>query len=158
MVNFHLFDSPVDAQSVIFMYDIVSDMQLGKAMKMLPFEAFVFFLLLFLRSENIAFGDHGKMQCGILIATPYFSVSNHNLPRQKIMVIILRIKAVQLFCRQILCQSLGSGPRSGQKYNLEFIFLVSLQIFDQHFNLVVISTNHSGTEIIGLFKFQMFDL
>ena len=68
LLHLYLFNSPVDSKPMIFMNHIIPDLQFIEIINLSPFIGFFLFLLLFIGTENIAFGDHCKFKKGILEA------------------------------------------------------------------------------------------
>ena len=109
LIHFNLFDTAVNTQSVLFMYDIISDGQLRKILDTIAVICFfLLFFLLFL-AENIRFRNNRKLYKGIFKAMSGMSVNHHNFSRIDNPVIILPVKSVQPLLQQILCQTFCPG-------------------------------------------------
>ena len=73
------------------------------------------------------------------------------------MTCILSIKAGYPLIHDVLSQTLCSGTRPGQKYNLEFIFVISFQILDEQIKTIVIRIYGTRLNLILLLYLELGD-
>jgi len=105
---------------------------------LLPFIGTVSLPFLALRPEDICFCDDCKLQDRIFVSLVHLSVADHDLSRQKLMIVVIRIETVQSLIHDVRGKALCTCSRSGQQNDPVSVFLIMLQIFDQKFKAVVI--------------------
>ena len=66
---------------MIFMHDIVTDIQIGKTGNFLTLIHAVAFLFLLFRAKNITLRNHNELDCRILIPFFHLAISCHDLSR-----------------------------------------------------------------------------
>ena len=79
---------------MILVHNIIAHRQIGEALYLLALISSVALLFLLLTPEDIRLRDDCKLQDRIFVAPMHFPVAYHHLPRQQLMVVILRVKTV----------------------------------------------------------------
>ena len=108
LIHLNLFYSPVNTQSVIFMYHIISDRRLSKILNFLSGILTSFFLFSLLMPENIRFCDNYKFHHRILKAFACMSVHHHDFSRLNQAIFVFCVKCIQVIVPQILRKAGGS--------------------------------------------------
>ena len=129
------------------MHHVVTDVQIRKACNLLSLIDALALLFLLLAAENIALGDHNKLQHRILISFFYLAVTRHDLAGLYLVIVVFRIKSVQPLRHQIIRQTLRTRSRSRQQDHLISVLFVALQILYQKFKAVVVRIDRLRLDI-----------
>ena len=91
-----------------------------------------------LRTEDVRIRDHREWQDRIFIPALYLTVADHDLPRNQVVIVVLRVEAAQPFVKQILRQPLCTASRTGKQYDAVAVLAVALQVLHQKFKAAVV--------------------
>ena len=137
------------------MHHVVTDVQIRKACNLLSLIDALALLFLLLAAENIALGDHNKLQHWILISFFDLAVTRHDLAGLYLVIVVFRIKSVQPLRHQIIRQTLRTRSRSRQQDHLISVLFVALQILYQKFKAVVVRIDRLRLDIQTCSDLQM---
>ena len=146
-IHFHLFDPPVDSQSVPFMYHEIADGKLRKILDAISLICFLFLPGFLLFAENIRFRDHRELDQRVFESFSGVSVDCHDLSRLQDPVCILPVKRAESFFLEIFCQTFRAGSGSGHKHCLISAFFILLQILHQKLEAALIGIHGFYGEI-----------
>ena len=125
---------------MILVNHVVPGRQLCKGSDSLAALLRLFSLPAALLSEDIRFGQHGKLHQRIFVSPVRIAVGDHNLSALQDAVFIFRIECRHSVVCQVPRKTLSAGSRRTQKDNPVFLPSVNLQILDQKGEVAVVDT------------------
>ena len=123
---------------MIFVYDIIPDLQVIEAVDCRSLILFRLSSLLFHAAEYIAFGQHDKTKVWIFKPLPQIPFGNHNFAGQQFMLLFPAVKRHDIIILKIAAKPLSPRLRAGQNQNTVSVFLQPLYVLREKRKVIII--------------------